>query len=136
MARTNGTLIILDADGDAIAQVIDCTLNINRDTPDANDKDNAPWSNHLDETGVMDWDIDVNGNADWVDATGNVAKLTDFLINRSSVAIIFGPEAVGSTSFTGNASTNSITLGAPYEDTAPISGTFVGQGALTPIPVS
>lgn len=136
MARINGTLIILDVDGNPLAQVIESTLNINRDTPEANDKDNAPWANHLDDTGVMDWDIDVSGNADWVDATGNVAILADILIGRDAVPIIFGPAAVGSTNFTGNASSNGVTLGAPYEGTAPISGTFVGQGALTPIPVS
>lgn len=136
MAKINGTLIILDVDGSALAHVQNASLSINREIPDANDKDSSPWADHLDSAGLMDWSVDVDGNADYVSASGNVAILADLLTARESVTVVFGPSASGSVNYSGSASSNGVTLDAPTEETATLSGTFVGQGILNKITVS
>lgn len=139
MAKFNGTAIILDADGSAVAHIEGATLNINRELPEANDKDSAPWSDHLDDAGLMDWEISYDGNADWSQTTGNVETLFDLITDRKAVTTIFGidPEEVDGISvglaFSGDASYNGVELGAPMEETAPISGTAVGKGELSKI---
>jgi hypothetical protein len=139
MAKFNGTAIILDADGSAVAHVENATLSINREIPEANDKDSAPWADHLDEAGLMDWEISFDGNADWSQTTGNVETLFDLLTGRTAVTTIFGidPSQVTGLSvglaFSGDASFNGVELGAPMEETAPISGTAIGKGTLTKI---
>lgn len=127
--KINGTLIILDVDGEPVTHVSDATLNINRELPDANDKDSAPWADHLDEAGLMDWNIDVDGNADWLEE-GNVKTLFDLIVARTAVDIVFGPEEAGYINFTGSASPNGLELGSPVEETAPLSGTMEGKGQL------
>lgn len=129
MAKINGTLIILDVDGSPLTHVSNATLNTSRELPEANDKDSAPWDDHLDEAGFMSWSIDVDGNADWLEA-GNVKILFDLLTARLAVTVIFGPEAAGYANYTGDASTNELTLEAPTEETATLSGTMTGKGEL------
>lgn len=131
MAKFNGTTIILDADGSAIAHVENSTLSVNRDIPEANDKDSAPWADHLDTAGLLSWEISFDGNADWTATTGNADILFDLVSGRSAVAVIFGQSS--GRAFSGNASFSGVELGAPMEETASISGTAVGQGALTKI---
>lgn len=131
MARFNGTTIILDVDGSVVAQVEDSTLTINRELPDANDKDSAPWSNHLDDAGLMDWEISFDGNADWTETTGNAEILFDLLTARTAVTVIFGQSS--GRAFSGDASFANVELGAPVEETAPISGTATGKGILNKI---
>lgn len=139
MPKFNGTAIILDADGSAVAHVENATLTINRELPEANDKDSAPWADHLDEAGLMDWEISFDGNADWSQTTGNVETLFDLLTARLAVTTIFGVDPAEVTgisvglAFSGDASYNNIELGAPMEETAPISGTAVGKGILNKI---
>ena len=135
MAKINGTLLILKVDGTELAQVANATLNINRELPEANDKDSAPWADHLDEAGLKDWSVDVDGNADWVN-NANVEDLWRILDGRTAVPIVFGPQSSTYMNFTGNASLNGLTVEAPNEETATFSGTLTGQGALTIIPFS
>lgn len=130
MAKINGTLLILNVDGSPLAHVSNATLNTSRDLPEANDKDSAPWADHLDEGGLLNWSIDVDGNADWLD-TANVEVLFDIISSRTAVDIVFGPEAAGYTNFTGKASTNDLTFEAPNEETATFSGVMTGKGELT-----
>lgn len=137
--KFNGTAIIVDADGSPIAHLSGATLSINRELPDANDKDSAPWADHLDDAGIMDWEISYDGNADWSQTTGNVETVFDLLTARTAVTTIFGidPAQVDGISvglaFSGDASYNGVELGAPSEETAPISGTAVGKGILNKI---
>lgn len=142
MAKFNGTTIILDVDGTALAHVEDSTLSINREIPEANDKDSAPWADHLDDGGLMDWEITFDGNADWSQTTGNVETLFDLLTARTAVTCIFGvdPAQVDGISvglaFSGDAGFSGVELGSPMEETAPISGTAVGKGTLSKIAYS
>lgn len=131
MAKFNGTTIILDVDGSAVAHVENSTLTTNRELPEANDKDSAPWADHLDDAGLMDWEVTFDGNADWTATTGNVETLQTLLTARTAVTVIFG-QGTG-VAFSGDASFSNVELGAPMEETAPISGTAVGKGALTQI---
>ena len=131
MAKFNGTTLILDVDGSEVAHVENSTLTTNRDIPEANDKDSAPWADHLDNAGLLSWEISFDGNADWSQTTGNVDILHDLLTAREAVTVIFG---LGTgRAFTGDASFANVELGAPMEETAPISGTAEGKGALTKI---
>lgn len=129
MAKINGTLIILDVDGSPVTHVSNATLNTSRELPEANDKDSAPWADHLDDAGLMEWSIDVDGNADWLE-NGNVQTLFQLITGRTAVPIVFGPEAAGYVNFTGNASTNDLSLETPSEETATLSGTMTGKGEL------
>lgn len=131
MAKFNGTAIILNADGSAVAHVENTTLTINRDLPESNDKDSAPWADHLDEAGLLDWEVSFDGNADWTQTTGNVDELFDLVTGRAAVTVIVGLAA--GRAFSGQASFANVELGAPVEETAPISGTATGKGALTKI---
>lgn len=131
MAKYNGTTIILDADGSAIAHVENSTLSTSREIPEANDKDSAPWSDHLDDAGLLSWDISFDGNADWTQTTGNADILFDLVTGRSAVAVIFGLSS--GRAFSGDASFDGVELGAPMEETASISGTAQGKGELSKI---
>lgn len=130
MAKINGTLLILDVDGSPVTHVTNATLNITRDIPDANDKDSAPWGDHLDETGILNWSIDVEGNADWAEE-GNAEVFYDLITGRTAVPVVFGPEGASHVNFTGNASTNDLSLDSPNEETATISGSMTGKGELS-----
>ena len=129
--KFNGTTIILDVDGSAVAHVENSTLTINREIPEANDKDSAPWADHLDNAGLMDWEITFDGNADWTQTSGNAETLFDLLTARTAVTVIFGQSS--GRAYSGDASFSGVELGAPMEETASISGTAVGKGELTKI---
>ena len=120
----NGTLVLVNADGTAIASTTDATLNIELNTPDASTKDSSGWADHIE--GQKSWSVDVEGLATFDYTTGNVYKLVDYIINRDTVAIRFLPD-VG-VAYYGDASCTSVSIGAPNEDTATISGTFTGKG--------
>ncbi len=131
MPKYNGTTIILDVDGSAVAHIENSTLTKNRELPEANDKDSAPYADHLDDAGLIDWEITFDGNADWTQTTGNVEILTDLLDARTAVTVIFGLSS--GLAYSGDASFSGVELGAPMEETASISGTAVGKGELSKI---
>lgn len=131
MAKYNGTTIILNANGAAIAHVENSTLSVSRELADANDKDSAPFADHLDNAGLKSWEISFDGNADWTATTGNADVLFDLVDGREAVAVIFG--VTDGRAFSGDASFTNVELGAPMEETASISGSATGQGALTKI---
>lgn len=133
MSKICGTLIILDVDGSPITHVTNATLNTSRELPDANDKDSAPWADHLDDCGLREWSVDVDGNADWQE-DGNVQTLYELF--GTSTDIIFGPEASANVNFTGEASLNDLTLEAPNNETATLSGSITGKGELELITTS
>jgi len=135
MAKINGTLVLLDLDGETLAHVQDATLNISRELPDSFDKNSDGWAEHLEEAGQRGWEISVNGFAEYT-ADGNAATLADMIISRQSAPVIWGPSEAGSINFSGNASLNGLELGAPNEETATISGTVTGNGPLEKLEVS
>ena len=133
----NGTLILVDADGTALASTTDATLNVNLDTPDASNKSSLGWQTVI--GGQKSWSIDVDGLATFDYSTseagqGTVMRLVEELRNRTEVAVKFLPDT--GVTYYGNAYVTSISVGAPNEDVATISGTFTGDGELKKVEIS
>jgi len=134
MSAVNGTLILLKDNGTAFALSTSCTLNIDLDLPDASTKSSAGWAEHI--KGQKSWSVDLDGLADFETGTdGSVQDLVGYIVNRSDVSIEFVPStgfAGGSkgVSYTGTASCASVSVVASNEDTATLSGSFTGTGAL------
>lgn len=138
MATVNGTLILLQDDGTAFALTTSATLNIDADLPDASSKDSAGWAEHI--LGQRSWSVDLDGLADFETVTGTVDLLTDYILSETQASIEFEPQTGAFTtkgvSFTGTASLANVSVSAPNEDTATLSGSFTGTGALTRVAVS
>lgn len=138
MAAVNGTLILLKDDGTAFAATTSATLNIEMDLPDSSTKDSAGWAEHI--LGQKSWSVDLDGIADFETSTGTVDILVDYLINRTQADIEFEPQSGAFTtkgvSYTGTASLSSVSLVAANEDTATLTGSFTGDGALSRVAVS
>jgi predicted secreted protein len=141
MAAINGTLILFNVDVDGgtpatLGATTSATLNIDMDLPDASSKDSAGWADHI--QGQKSWSIDVDGIANFISSTGNVEELGNYILNRNTVDVEFVPnDAAGDlpsgtyVKYTGEASCASVSFVAGNEDTATLSGSFTGKGALT-----
>lgn len=139
MPAINGTLILFNvdvADGtpDELGMTTSATLNIEMDLPDSSNKQSSGWATHI--QGQKSWSIDIDGVADFVSSTGNIEKLGNYIINRSAVDVEFVPNSTGPTAgtyvkYAGEASLASVSVVAGNEDTATLSGSFTGNGALT-----
>lgn len=138
MAAVNGTLILLQDNGTAFAATTSATLNIEMDLPDSSTKDSGGWAEHI--LGQKSWSVDLDGIADFELTTGTVDVLVDYLINRTQATIEFEPQTGAfsskGVSYTGTASLSSVSLVAANEDTATLSGSFTGDGALSRVAVS
>jgi len=139
MSAVNGTLILLQDDGTAFALSTSCSLNIDVDLPDASSKSSSGWAEHI--KGQRSWSVDLDSLADFETTTvGGVKTIIDYVINESDVSIEFEPQTgafdSAGISFTGTASTSSVSVEASNEDTATLSGSFTGNGALTPTAIS
>ena len=128
MSAINGTLVLLRADGNPLALVTDATLNIEQDLPDATSKDSSGWAAHI--NGLRSYSVDVDGLASFVATTGNSNILANLIANRSQVSFRFATATSGQLQFTGTVSLGSLSITAPNEDTATLSGSMTGTGAL------
>jgi len=138
MAAINGTLILLEDNGTAFALTTSATLNVEMDLPDASSKQSSGWANHI--QGQRSFSVDLDGLADF-EVSGSVQVLIDHILDRTTVSIEFEPDAgfAGGTkgySYQGSASVSSVSVVASNEDTATLSGSFVGTGALTKVIMS
>lgn len=131
MAKINGTLVLFDLDGNVLAHVDNATWNSSLSLAQATDKDSAGYMEYLEEAGMMEASIDVNGNADFEAADGNVKELADALIARTNLSFVFGPTASGSVNFTGNCLLSDNSYEAPNEETSTFSATFNVNGEWT-----
>lgn len=128
MSAINGTLVLLRANGNPLALVTDATLNIEQDLPDATSKDSSGWAAHI--NGLRSYSVDVDGLASFVATTGNSNILANLIANRSQVPFRFATATAGQLQFTGTVSLGSLSITAPNEDTATLSGSMTGTGAL------
>jgi predicted secreted protein len=128
MSAINGTTVLLRANGNPLALLTDTTLNIEQDLPDATSKDSGGWAAHI--NGLRSFSIDVDGLASFVATTGNANILANLIANRSQVSFRFATATSGQLQFTGTVSLASLSLTAPNEDTATLSGSMTGTGAL------
>lgn len=138
MAAINGTLIVLNDNGTAFALTTSATLNVEMDLPDASSKQSSGWADHI--QGQRSFSVDLDGLADF-EVSGSVQVLVDYILNRTTVSIEFEPSAgfAGGTkgySYQGDVSCSSVSIVAANEDTATLSGSFVGTGELTKVIMS
>ena len=136
MAKISGTLVLFDLDGDTIAQVDNATWNSSLSLAQATDKDSGGYMEYLENAGLQEATIDINGNVDFVSASGNVKILADALEGRSNLSFTFGPSASGSVNFTGNCMVNEFSIDAPNEETTTLTATATVNGSWTIATVS
>ena len=128
MAKVDGTVTLVKANGSPIAHQQDATMNLNMDLADATDKDDAGWADHI--QGLRDWSVDVNGLIDFTSSFGN-DELRTMIVNKQTAALEFGSGVVGTAKLTGTVSLSSITEGHPQYAPGVYTGSLVGKGALT-----
>jgi predicted secreted protein len=129
MPAFNGTTILLRADGNPLALLTNTTLNIEQDLPDASSKDASGWADHV--NGQRSFSIDVDGLADFTATTGNANIISNFIANRSNVSFRFATTTSGQLQYSGTVSMASVSITAENEQTATLSGSLTGKGALT-----
>lgn len=129
MAKINGSVIIPQIGGDAVLHTTNATLTIDVDLPDATTKDSAGWADHI--HGLRNFSLTIEGYAAYNATTGNVADLLDLIIDRTSATFQFAPSGAGNTMVSGSVSLANLELGANMEETASLSSTLTGKGALT-----
>lgn len=127
MAKVDGTVTLVKLNGSPIAHQQDATMNLNMDLPDATDKDDAGWTDHI--AGLRDWSVDVNGLIDFTSSFGN-DELRSMIINKETAALEFGSGVTGTAKMTGTVSLTSLTEGHPQYAPGVYTGSLIGKGAL------
>ena len=123
MAKINGTLVLFKKNGSVLAHVDNATWNSSLSLAQATDKDSEGHMEYLENAGLMEASIDLNGNADFTYADGNVKELAEALKARQNIPFIFGPEESTSTNFRGDCLISEHGLDAPNEETATFNTT-------------
>lgn len=130
MAKVTGTVTLVNANGSPIAHQQDATLNFNKDLPDATDKDDGGWADHI-TGGVRDWAIDVSGLIDYTSSFGNDELRTLITSDDQTAAVEFGSGVSGTLKLTGTVSLSNISEAHPQYAPGTYSGTLVGKGSPT-----
>jgi hypothetical protein len=86
---------------------------------------------YLENAGMLEASIDVNGNADFTAVDGNAKELQDALLARENLAFVFGPEGSGEVQFSGNCMLSDNGYEAPNEETSTFSASFNVNGEWT-----
>lgn len=133
MAKINGSVIIPVLDSDAVVHTTNATISIDVDLPDATTKDSGGWADHI--HGLRSFTLTIEGYAAY-DSSGNVKPLLDLITDRESATFEFSPDESGDVKISGSVSLSNLELGANLEETASLSATLTGKGALTVSTVS
>lgn len=133
MAKINGTLVLLKADSEGgtpttLAHIDNATWNSSFSLAEAADKDSEGFQEYLESAGLREASIDIDGNADFVYATGNQKELAEYLRERNNIDFVFGPEAANNLNFTGSALVNEHSIDSPNEETTTFSATATVNG--------
>jgi len=123
MAKINGTLVLFKKNGSVLAHVDNATWNSSLSLAQATDKDSEGHMEYLENAGLLEASIDLNGNADFAHADGNVKELADALKARQNIPFVFGPEGSTFVNFTGNCLISEQGLDTPNEETATFNTT-------------
>ena len=133
MPKINGTLILLKVDTEGgspttLAHIDSATWNSSFSLAEAADKDSNGFQEYLEEAGLREASIDIDGNADFDYADGNQKQLAEYLRTRSNIEFVFGPEATSNLNFTGSALVNDHSIDSPNEETTTFSATATVNG--------
>jgi len=129
MAKINGTLVLFDLDGDELAHVDNATWNSSFSPADAADKQSGGYQEYLEEAGLREASIDIDGNATF-GAGGNVEQLAEAIQSRQNLPFVFGPET-GGLQFTGQCLINDHSISAPNEGTTTFTAVASVNGPWT-----
>lgn len=110
---------------DSLGGQRNATLNMNVSEVDTTSKDSSGWHEGLPST--RDWSIDFDALLLETDtAFGN---LEDMYLNNTQLLIEFA--TAGGSTYAGNVTLSNITQDTPFDGEAVISGSLVGDGAMT-----
>lgn len=123
MAKVNGTLLLVYADGTLIAAQRNLTFTVNQNLFDTTSKDSAGWAEH--GNGMRSFEVSVEALAS---TTGLSAEgLKDYIISRKSLLLLI--DGMG-TPYVAKCDVASSTITGPLEDATTLSGTLRGNGAV------
>jgi predicted secreted protein len=117
MAKVNGTSVLVYCDDTLIAAQKGCTVNIEQALPDCTSKDSAGWEEHINGTRVITCDFDALFSTTGLSDEDLIAQLTD----RDTIELSISG---GGIAIIGDASLQNVSINAPQEEAAGISGTF------------
>ena len=134
MAGINGTLYIVDVDGNPIAYQQNATLNFESDALETTNKESGGWREYI--YGARGWSIE--GDALFISTPAGATRtgleyLEDAMVNRTTVTVVFIEQnnTSGTFKWTGEALVTSLSREAPVEDVATFSFSLQGTGPLT-----
>ena len=130
MSKINGTLVLLKLGQtpSSLTHVENATFTLDVELPENTDKDSQGFRDILENAGVRSGSIDVSGFADWGKTNGNAKEVFSAVYGRENLGFTFGPEGVDYWQIVGQCRGSNVELGAPNEESAPISGTFETTG--------
>jgi hypothetical protein len=128
MAKYNGTLTILSLGPSPtpLAHVDNATFNASFDLAQATDKDSGGFMEYLEEAGLRQATIDIAGNADFTETTGNAELLFEYMIDRENIGFTFA--TTGGISISGEGLLNDLSFDTPNEETSTFTGTLTVNG--------
>lgn len=131
---TNGSHWLLLVGGSTIADKIVCetsaSIDVTKDTIEVTCKDSV-WKKYID--GEKGWSCPFEAVKDET-AGSTQADIIDNIIGvggEIDVCLAYAPAGVIVSGFTGKALVSALNIGGPKNDSAKISGTLQGTGALT-----
>lgn len=123
MAKINGTLLLVYADGVVIAAQKGVSVNVNQNLPDASTKESAGWAEHI--NGQRDCEVTIEG---LISTTGKTAhELYDYIMDRKSLLLVVDGFTYP---YVMEANVSASSINAPAEEAAGLSGTFRANGAM------
>lgn len=128
MPKISGTLVLFDLDGSVVTHVDSATWNSSFSLAEAADKDSDGFQEYLEEAGLREASMDIDGNADFTYASGNQKDLAEKLKERKNYDFVFGPDNAADMNFTGSCLINDHSIEAPNEETTTFSATATVNG--------
>jgi predicted secreted protein len=124
MAKLNGTLVLLYADGEVFALQRGLDVNIEQDLPDVTNKESGGWAEHM--NGLRNATVNCDALFSTTGKTGD--DLIDYIIARSQVLMVI----TGGITFPliGLVDISSVKLAAPMEAAKTVSGSFKVDGQI------
>lgn len=121
MAKINGSLVLVYADGTLVASQKGCTVTWEQDLPEASSKDSTGWEEHINGTRRATVDFDALYNTSGLSAE----ELITYITSRASLVLVIDGTGVP---IVGEAKVQNITINAAQEEAVTFSGAFKFTG--------
>lgn len=128
MAKFSGTLTIVELGSvpSPLAHVDNCTWNSSVSLAQATDKDSGGFMGYLEKAGLREASIDISGNADFTQGTGNAQKLLEYQLARENVGFTF--KTTGGITISGEGLLSDCSFDTPNEETSTFTATLTVNG--------